>query len=191
MVYYAATIGLAVLAVVVTKGSWQRLGRIHLSALPLLLVALAIQAVLEIVDFPKDRVGDVGLGILMLSYALILAFCLVNLGTKGIGIVTIGIALNALVIGLNQGMPTKPLPKEQHGHEVTAPIDRTVKHRPESDHDLLGFLGDKITPPGDANEAVSVGDLVVLLGVVDVCFEASRRPRARGARLAASPAGSA
>ena len=70
----AGGVRIAVLAVVVTKGSWQRLGRIHLSALPLLLVALAIQAVLEIVDFPKDRVGDVGFGILMLSYALILAF---------------------------------------------------------------------------------------------------------------------
>ena len=56
-----------------------------------------------------------------------------------------------------------------------------MKHRPQEDDDLLGFLGDVITAPGFPNQQFSIGDIVMALGIVDLCFEGSRVPRRRGA----------
>jgi uncharacterized membrane protein len=60
VVFFVATIVVAVLVVALTKGSFQRLGQIELRALWLLLVALVIQIVLEFVDFPRERIEDRG-----------------------------------------------------------------------------------------------------------------------------------
>ena len=183
VVFFVATIVVAVLVVALTRGSFQRLGQIKLRALWLMLVALGIQIVLEFVDFPRDRIEDAGLGILLLSYALILAFCYVNRRLSGMLIVAIGVALNVLVIALNGGMPTKDDVETRAGRQVHVPIERTAKHKPRQDDDLLPFLGDVITVPGFPNQQFSVGDIVIGIGIVDICFEASRRPRRRGAYL--------
>jgi hypothetical protein len=101
-------------------------------------------------------------------------------------LITVGVALNVLVIALNQGMPAKDDVREINGREVHVPIEQTVKHRPERDGDLLGFLGDVVTAPGFPNQQFSIGDIVIGLGIVDLCFEGSRVPRRRGgARQAA------
>jgi hypothetical protein len=120
--------------------------------------------------------------VLLLSYALIFGFCFVNRKVQGMWIITAGVALNVLVIALNQGMPTKDDVRERNGREVHVPIQQTVKHRPAEDDDVLGFLGDVITAPGLPNQQFSIGDVVMGLGIVDLCFEGSRRPRRRGAR---------
>jgi hypothetical protein len=87
-----------------------------------------------------------------------------------------------LVIALNQGMPTKDYVREVDGHTRYEPIEQTVKHRPEQDGDLLGFLGDVITLPGFPNQQFSIGDIVISIGIIDLCFEGSRVPRRRGQR---------
>jgi len=61
----------------------------------------------------------------------LLGFCLVNLSVRGMGVVAIGIACNALVIGLNLGMPTKAF----HGGRV----DTTVTQQPAEHSDLLRY----------------------------------------------------
>jgi hypothetical protein len=190
VVFFVATILIAVLVVVVTKGRFHRLGRIQLHALWLLLIALGIQVVIEFVEFPEDRIDDLGLAILLGSYVLIFAFCYMNRRTSGMLIVAIGVAINVLAITLNGGMPTKDDVKERNGREVHVAIERTVKHKPRESDDLLPFLGDVITAPGVPNQQFSVGDIVIGIGVIDICFEASRRPRRRGAYLpeADSPA---
>jgi hypothetical protein len=183
VVFFVATIVAAVVVVAATKGSFQRLGRIHLHALWLLLVALGIQVALEFIDFPEERIDDLGLGILLGSYALIFAFCYLNRHTSGMLVVAVGVALNVIAISLNGGMPTKDDVKERDGREVHVPIERSVKHKPREDSDVLPFLGDVITAPGVPNQQFSVGDIVIGIGVVDICFEASRRPRRRGVYL--------
>lgn len=183
MIFFVATIALAVIVVVATKGSFERLSRVHFRMLWLLFLGLVIQIVLEVVDFPKDRIEDVGFAILLLSYVAILGFCVVNRSVRGMTLVAIGVALNVLVIALNQGMPTKDDVRERNGREVHVPIEQTVKHRPEEDDDLLGFLGDVLTVPGFPNQQFSIGDIVMGIGIVDLCFEGSRVPRRRGARV--------
>jgi Family of unknown function (DUF5317) len=180
VIFFIATIALALIVVVATKGSFRRLGSLHFKVLWLLFVALAIQIALEFVDVAHDRIEDVGVGILLLSYALIFGFCFVNRKVKGMSLITVGVALNVLVIALNQGMPTKDDVRERNGREVHVPIEQTVKHRPEQDDDVLGFLGDVITLPRLPNQQFSIGDIVMGLGIVDLCFEGSRVPRRRG-----------
>jgi hypothetical protein len=164
------------LIVVTTKGSFRRLGRVQFRSLGLLFAAMAIQIALEYVDFPKDRIDDLGLAILLSSYVLIFAFCYANRSLQGMWIIAIGVALNVLVISLNQGMPASDDVVRRGGRDVHVPIERTVKHKPESNDDLLPFLGDVFSLPGD-NAVFSIGDIVLGLGIVDICFEASRKPR--------------
>jgi hypothetical protein len=103
----------------------------------------------------------------------------VNHAVRGMTIIAVGVALNVLVIALNQGMPTKDGVRERDGRDVHVPIEQTVKHRPLEDDDLLSFLGDVITVPGLPNQQFSIGDIVMGLGIVDLCFEGSRVPRRR------------
>ncbi len=182
MVFFLAVILAALVVVVVTRGSFRRLGTIEFRSLGLLFAALAIQIVLEYVDFPKDRIDNLGLAILLLSYALIFAFCYVNRSMQGLWIIAIGVALNVIVITLNQGMPASDEVVHRRGHEVHVPIERTVKHKPENNDDLLPFLGDVFALPGD-NAVFSIGDIVIGLGIIDICFEKSRRPRRRSVPL--------
>ena len=180
MIFFVATIALAIIVVVATKGSFERLSRLKFRMLWLLFLGLAIQIVLEVVEVPKDRIEDLGFAILLASYVAILAFCFVNRSVRGMTLIAIGVALNVLVIALNQGMPTKDDVRTRDGKEVHVPVEQTVKHRPQEDDDLLSFLGDVITAPGFPNQQMSIGDLVMGLGIVDLCFEGSRVPRRRG-----------
>jgi hypothetical protein len=180
VIFFAATIALAIIVVVATKGSFERLSRLKFRMLWLLMLGLAVQIVLEVVKFPKDRIENLGFALLLLSYVAILSFCFVNRSVRGMTLIAIGVALNVLVIALNQGMPTKDDVHERNGKEVHVPIEQTVKHRPEEDDDLLVFLGDVITAPGFPNQQFSIGDIVMGLGIVDLCFEGSRVPRRRG-----------
>jgi hypothetical protein len=180
VIFFVATIALAVIVVVATKGSLERLSRLKFRMLWLLFLGLAVQIVLEVVEFPQDRVENVGFAILLFSYVAILAFCGVNRSVRGMTIIGIGVALNVLVIALNQGMPTKDDVRERNDRDVHVPIEQTVKHRPQEDDDLLSFLGDVITAPGFPNQQFSIGDIVMGLGIVDLCFEGSRVPRRRG-----------
>jgi Family of unknown function (DUF5317) len=179
--------GVAIAVVLVTRGSLRQLLRLKIQAIWMVVLALGIQIALEFVDLPKDRIDDLGYGLLMASYGLLLAFCFVNLRIPAMWIVGLGVALNTLVIGLNQGMPTRVREVTTAlGRTVERPIERTVKHRPESDDDLLPFLGDQIVIPEPVDEVISVGDVVLALGIVSVCYFGSRRrvPRAvRTARL--------
>jgi hypothetical protein len=184
--------GIAIAIVLLTRGSFGRLGKLRIQSIWLAVLALAIQLALEFVDVPDDGLDDLGFGLLMASYALLLAFCFINLRVPAMWIVALGIALNTAAIGLNQGMPTRDREvTTASGRTVDEPIERTVKHRPESDDDLLPFLGDQIVIPDPVDEVISVGDIVLAVGIVAVCYRGSRRlPRAaRSARRTHPSAG--
>jgi hypothetical protein len=170
----------ATIVVLVSRGDPRRLAHLKISGVWLLFVGLAIQIGLEVVDVPKDQIETLGYGLLMVSYAFILAFCFVNLSTRGFGVIALGIALNALVIGLNQGMPTAAIGNNAAGRRVEKPIEQSVKHRPENESDLLGFLGDKIVLPEPFDEVLSAGDLVIAVGICELVYFGTRRRRRRG-----------
>jgi hypothetical protein len=175
----ALTFGIAAVVVIVTVGSFAELARLSVAGGWLLAAGLGIQVVLEIVDLPKDQIDSLGYGALMLSYALLLAFCLANVRTLGFGVIAIGIALNTLVIGLNQGMPTIPIGNDLHGNRIQKPVEISVKHKPERHHDLLRFLDDRIVLPKPFDTVVSFGDLIIAVGICELAYVASRRRRRR------------
>jgi hypothetical protein len=172
-------IGVAALVVVVTRGSWRRLAHLPIQGSLLFVAGVLLQGVLEVVTFAPNRIETTGYALLMLSYVFLLAFCLVNLPLRGMGLIAIGIGLNALVIGLNVGMPTRPVGLDAHGNRIEKPIEQTVKHRPESADDLLGFLGDKILLPRPFDALISVGDIVLIVGVAELVYFGSRQRRRR------------
>jgi hypothetical protein len=179
-VFFLLVFAVAMLVVPLTKGSFRRLSQLQFRHLWVLLVALIVQMLLELVDFPKDRIEDVGVAILLGTYVMIFGFCWINRKIKGVTLIGVGIACNVLVIALNLGMPTTKELRTVDGRDVYVPIEQTVKHRPETDDTKLAFLGDVMTLPGAPNQMFSIGDILIGLGIVDLCFEASRVPRRRG-----------
>jgi hypothetical protein len=55
--------------------------------------------------------------------------------------------------------------------------ETTVKHRPEKSSDLLPELGDYIVLGSPVDASISFGDLVIAVGLIDLTYRASRRPR--------------
>lgn len=179
MTFLFAIVLVAVLVVVVTGGSFLQLAQLPVRVPALLFVGLALQVLLTVIDVPDDRLDDLGFGLLLASYVLLLAFCALNARITGLAIIGVGVALNALVIGLNQGMPTRPYERERAGQIVHVPIERDAKHRPEEPDDRLVFLSDQIVPPDPIDEVISVGDLVIAGGLIVLCYAGSRRDRPR------------
>jgi hypothetical protein len=179
---FVLTLGVAVVVVIVTGGDFREIVRLRVSGIWLLFAGLAIQVALEFVEFDRDQIETVGYGALMVSYAFILAFCFTNLNIRGFGVIAIGIGLNALVIGLNQGMPTIAVGNDAQGNRVEKPVEQTVKHRPEADDDLLGFLGDRIVLPKPFDTVVSFGDLIMAVGICELAYTGTRRWWKRGGK---------
>lgn len=169
MLFYGVAIVAAILIVPLTGGRYRQLGRIRLRRPWMLFAGLAIQIVLEYVDLPRARYDDLGLALLLLSYVFVIGFGLSNLLLAGMGVITVGVALNGFVIALNQGMPYR-VPEG-----VKAEV--TVKHRPQKPDDVLPALGDSIAIGSPVDAAFSFGDIIIAVGLVDLTYRASRRPR--------------
>jgi len=180
------TLVCASLMIVLTHGRFAELGRVRVRATPLLFGGLALQIAIELIVFAPDQIETIGYGLLMASFALILGFCLFNLGTRGFGVIAVGVAMNALVVGVNQGMPTIPVGNDAQGHRVQKPFEPTVKHRPEEPGDHLTFLDDRIVLPKPFDTVVSFGDLVLAVGICELAYYGSRRRYRRPGRPALS-----
>jgi uncharacterized protein DUF5317 len=165
----------ALLIPLVTRGSYARLLGTEWHWSVLLFAGLAIQIVLEYVTIPRAHWHDLGYGLLVASYALILLFCCRNLVIRGMGIVLIGVACNALVITLDHGMPVK-LPREWRDKSWA---QATVKHHPERSDDRLRFLGDIIVLKEPFDTVLSFGDLILGVGLCDVAYNISRKRKPR------------
>jgi len=183
MLAYAIALGAATLIPLVTRGSYVRLVMAPWRWAGLLLGGFAIQLFLEYADIPESRWHDLGFGLLVASYVLLLGFCFGNLIMKGMTVVMIGVACNAVVIAANQGMPVDVPPDwEQSGW-----IEPTIKHHPQESDDDLMFLADIIVLRSPFDIVISFGDLILAVGLVDVAFHASRRPRRRRTTEPAPP----
>jgi len=162
-----------------TRGSYGRLTE-GWRVFPLLAAGFALQAALGYFSIPAERWHDLGFGTLVASYVLVLGFCAGNLLKRGMGVVIIGVACNALAIVANQGMPVDvPADWARSGG-----IETTVKHHPQGSGDRLTALGDIIVLREPTETALSFGDLIMVAGLIDVSYHASRRRRSRRTRSA-------
>jgi len=182
----------ALLVPLVTRGSYERLLSTKLRWGWLLALGLAIQIVLEFASPPRRYWHSYGYGLLVASYVLVLAFCFRNLVLRGMAIVLIGIACNAAAIVANQGMPVKIPPEWRNQTWAQA----TLKHHPQQPGEQLLVLSDIIVVREPFDNVLSFGDLILVVGLCDVFYNASRDPRrarkkarrALQAKAAATPA---
>ncbi len=172
MLAYVIAIALAVAVVPITDGTFRRLADVEFSRPWLLAIGLLLQVGLSVVEVPKARLEDVGVTLLLLSYVAVLAFVASNLGTRGLLLIGIGIALNAGVIALNLGMPYRVVDG--------IPRETTIKHRPERSSDVLPILSDRMAFGAPLDAALSIGDLLLFAGFIEFTYANSRRIRRRG-----------
>jgi hypothetical protein len=178
----------AALAVVVglvigraTGGSTAAFARLSLRTWPLLVGGAVMQTLAQI-----DALDRIAYPLVVASYAALLVVGVRNLHLVGMGLVVAGIALNASVIVANHGMPVRPSAAEAAG------VDRVAAgHHFERPSDRLVALGD-VLPARPLGEVLSVGDLILAVGLADLVVRMTRRgparsvyrqPRRRGAHV--------
>lgn len=170
----ATGLGIGVLA----GGRLTHLGSRSLRRWPLLLGGLGAQ----VLSAPVG--GDASFALLIVSYALLLAFAAANVVVVGMWLVALGIGLNLVVIAVNGGMPVRESALRAAGAvdpgAAVAPQPGRKQHL-ERPSDRLVALGD-ILPVRPLREVVSFGDVVMAVGVADVAAHLLRPPAGRRAR---------
>lgn len=172
----AAAVTVGLLAGIATGGRWRPLVRLRLRWLPALVagtIALTVPWVTEAGPTAAVIVaGQVALG----------AFAVANLHLVGMGVVAFGLLAVAVPVAVDGAVVVDA------GAAVTAGL--ADRRDPAATASLPG--GYRLAEPGDRLEAlgarapvaplglvVSLGDLVVLAGLVDVGFRVTRREGAR------------
>jgi hypothetical protein len=157
----------------VTGGSYRRLAEAPWRWGGLLALGLALQLLLDTGLVPRSSWHSVGFGVLVASYVVLIGFCAGNVIVRGMAVVLVGVALNAFVVTIDQGMPVRIPPDWRQGADH---VSATVKHHPRVPGDHLLALTDIIVLRR-LDAVVSFGDLIIAFGLVDATFWASRRAR--------------
>jgi hypothetical protein len=128
---------------------------------------------------PLTTRSALGIGLLLLSYVVLISFCLLNRRLSGFLLIAVGLGSNLLVIGLNGGMPvtTSALIKSgQPGVIRYLQTEGGAKHHIATD-DVLLPIGDVIPIGTPFNQVVSIGDVMVYAGIAWFCIATMRRQR--------------
>lgn len=153
----------AVLLSLALGGRWSDLARLRIRWPAMAVLGLGLQ----LAPVPGRTWG---MAMLYLSFALLIAFAVVNLRDRvpGAAPILVGMVLNVLVISVNGGMPVaRQALVASHQldtlHELVQ--EGGAKHHLAGSSDRLLILGDVI-PIGPLEQAVSAGDLLAYGGVV-------------------------
>lgn len=122
--------------------------------------------------------GAPGVVVLLASFALLLTFAGANTRLPGLPLVLLGLLLNSVVIGANQGMPVTRDALVASGQRDTLGdlIERPgAKHHLATSEDVLLPLADAIPIGYPIRQAVSAGDLFVHVGAMLFVVSGMRR----------------
>lgn len=164
------TLVIAVAIGLFAGGRLSGLSALRLRWAPLALLGLALQFLAP--------AGAWSFPVLLVSFAMLVAFALANLRIPGFVLIVVGIAMNLTVIGINGGMPVPrwSLERSDQIGELQYLIDHGgAKHHLATSDDHLLFLADVIPIPSPIRQAVSAGDIVAYVGVAFVIVSAMRR----------------
>jgi hypothetical protein len=120
--------------------------------------------------------------ILSLSYAMIVVFTLVNVRVPGMVLIMVGVIANFAVIAANGGMPVSAdALRDSEQNVVLTEMRRSAPdtHHLVTEGDSLTFLGDVIGVPPPVARAISIGDIIVCLGLIWFIASSMRSPNAR------------
>ncbi len=145
-------------------GSLRSLSELTLRWWPLALIGLALQVV------PVSS-HSWAVALLIASYAVLVAFVVVNIRLPGMWLIALGFVLNLIVVGANGGMPIgDPALRAAYGtgaaeqRRELAQGAGGAKHHLQRPSDRLLFLSDVIPVPAPIRIVMSVGDVASLAG---------------------------
>jgi hypothetical protein len=168
-----AALAFAVLAGLAFGGTFSGLGAARIRLAVLAVVGLGLQ----VLPAPGRTMPLV---LLYVSFAVLLAFGLVNRKLPGIALILLGILLNFTVIAANGGMPVTRSALIASGQQDTLSLlvrDGGAKHHLATTDDVLMPIADVI-PIRGVDQIVSVGDVATYAGVIWlVVASMRRRPR--------------
>ncbi|HVT65117.1 MAG TPA: DUF5317 domain-containing protein [Mycobacteriales bacterium] len=172
-----AVLGAALIAVV-SGGRWSGFTHELLRA-PGYVVLAVIAQVLGAVLSDHTSAAWVYPTALAVSAACAFVFCVANLRVSGVGLVTIGLVLNAVVVARNGAMPVSIAAASRAGVSiVTVASDDDPRHEIAGKGSVWRTLGDVIPLPlPGIPEVISPGDLLVAAGLAEFIVVTSRRRR--------------
>ena len=134
--------------------------------------------------------GAIGTALLYASFVALIVFAIINVrASHGFALILIGLALNAIVIVANQGMPVTRNALEGSNQSATLAeliANGGAKHHLADDGTILLPLGDVIPLGAPLDQAISVGDVCVQFGAAwfIVSMMPRRQPRIVGTKAA-------
>jgi Family of unknown function (DUF5317) len=167
VILFVSVILLSVLAGYLAGGRLRGFDRLRLKYWWLAPLGLGLQF-LPLPDASQGTDLAVRVGVLGLSYLMLLVFAGVNVGLPGVPLLFVGLALNATVIVANGGMPVSPHALETSGQSVELALlaeDQGAKHHLMTSSDHLTPLADVIPIPPPIRQVASVGDAFVYAGL--------------------------
>lgn len=156
-------------------GSLEALSRIRLAAVPMLIAGVLIQAAALFEQAPWAENRPVVIGGLLLSYALVLVFVVLNRRHLGLLIAGVGVVANLLVISLNGAMPVSLDAVGKSDADTRTEISDDAKHELLDGETAVAPLSDVIRLPWP-RIVVSVGDLLLALGIGVLGYSATTAP---------------
>lgn len=159
----ASSVLLGGLAGLALGGSWRNLRDVRIAWWPLAAVALALRVLAVLLGLPVA----VHAGAILLTAAI----AAMNWRIRGAGFIAAGSLLNALVIGVNGGMPFDAAAAASAG---ATPLPNDVLHHPIGPGTILPWLSD-VVPLGLFRNVYSIGDFVIALGGFCIPFFLLRR----------------
>lgn len=180
---------IAVLVSYLRGGRLRRIADAQLRLPWLLFAGLALQIGVDVAA-GRGVLADAsttGLGLLIGSQVLVVAWLVINRTLPGVALVALGLALNAVVIAANGAMPVDPAAMRALGlGELQVPPG---KHTLLTDATRLPWLAD-IFPLPPLRSIISVGDIVLAAGLLPLTHALmswrSERERRGGARRSLS-----
>ncbi len=146
---------------------------------------LLVPGVLAQIAADRSTLAGLGTVTLLVGYGCLLVFAWRNVLLVGMGLVAVGLVANLAVITVDGGMPVHPAAVVAAG--IAAPnqladIGYGHRHHLESGGDHVTFLDDRL-PLGALHQVLSIGDLILFVGVADVAANLVRRPRRRRVKV--------
>jgi Family of unknown function (DUF5317) len=187
MLWLALVLFIALTISVLRGGRLVNLGDIELDAWWLLLIALGLQVGTGFL--PQSESGEsIGLVLVLVSYVLLMLLVWMNRAKPGMWIAGLGVLMNFTVIAINGGMPVLAGAAEvASGFTVSQPdLSGSFKHTILDETSRLTFFADVIPLRiAGIGEVISVGDILLAVGLGAFLEHELRRPRRwfkRGAR---------
>ena len=122
--------------------------------------------------FANRQTGHSAVALGTVALVLLVAFGIANLHLTGMGVMTIGLSANLLVVMMNGGMPVSA--RALRAADLAVSADLAGARHVEASGDQLTVLGD-IIPVG--GQVVSYGDLIIAVATIDVVAHLVRRQR--------------